>query len=729
MKKLKSWYSFFTDIGLTNCTNKNEQKKIRLLNIFVIIWFHISSLFIALDFWIAPEGKNVDILIHCICITILSSILFLNKKGYSAVGKIIFILLAYSTFYTLSFVVTFSQYTVCYFLLLPLIVMSLYKSNIPSYIMLAICMVTFNLNDLINGIQNATSAVDIQMLKSMDIMFNGKIQKMSVYRLLLMLKDPVVTSLFFASFYLFHYFKRLNEKNEMLLEIEKDKVLNDKIILEKQQEELKELNEFKSHFFVNLSHEIRTPLTLIKAYASKINFNLPKKDNTEKLHIVNDQLLQIQAIVDNIMDLSKLDANKLIINTKPVSLHTFLKKHYSNFKGAFEKKDIHFTLELKCPDLFIDIDYKLMSRGINNLLNNALKFTSTNGSVQLFANNDINGVTIRVQDNGIGIPEIHLNKVFDRFYQHKNHITKSQGTGVGLAFTKSIIEEHGFNIDVTSTPNIATVFSITIPNEATSELSNNIPNKNYKSITPPIINNKKPVILIVDDHPQMRKYIKSLLPDYELLEAEHGKEAIKIIEEHQIDLILTDYMMPIMDGLELVNQLKKRASKTPVIVITARSDDQGKLNMLRLGIDGYLTKPFLEEELLFSVKKSLNSYEIIKETELSQTYEEEVFQKKSNVFIKQLTDIVNENLHDKTFGVDYLADLLNTSKSSLNRKTKLVFGQSPNQIIMEARLQKAKQLLEDDPFILKNQLTQAVGMSNTTYFYKKFEERFGVTNN
>ncbi|WBX74346.1 HAMP domain-containing sensor histidine kinase [Tenacibaculum pacificus] len=246
--------------------------------------------------------------------------------------------------------------------------------------------------------------------------------------------------LFLGVFLIVKFFKKLNNKNEQLLEIEKNKVLEDKILLEEQQIALKELEQFKSHFFVNLSHEIRTPLTLIKGYSSHIVFKDEDTENKQMMKKIQNQTQYIQNIVDNILDLSKLEENKLTLNKKPVDFSLLITKLYTDYQILFYKKNISFTIS-KVPNVNILIDEELFTSAINNLLHNALKFTDKKGKVCINVIYDKN-LYIEIIDNGIGIPVEDMDKIFTRFFQSKNHITKSQGSGIGLSFTKNLIEAH-----------------------------------------------------------------------------------------------------------------------------------------------------------------------------------------------------------------------------------------------------------------------------------------------
>lgn len=233
-------------------------------------------------------------------------------------------------------------------------------------------------------------------------------------------------------------------------------------------------------------------------------------------------------------------------------------------------------------------------------------------------------------------------------------------------------------------------------------------------------------ILIVEDHEQMRSYLKSLFSNVNIIIAENGLIAQHIVKTEKIDLIITDYMMPVMDGYEFVNNIKKLGYKIPVIVITARGDDEGRLNMMRLGIDSYLTKPFLEEELLYTVKKSLKLYKnIISSKEQATTDELKESNQVDQEFYNTLINIIKVKYSLNNFGVDDLANALNISKRTLNRKTKLLLGQTPNQLIIEVRLQKALQIKNVQPDVSKRELAKMVGLTNASYLNKRLEIRFG----
>ena len=271
-------------------------------------------------------------------------------------------------------------------------------------------------------------------------------------------------------------------------------------------------------FFVNLSHEIRTPLTLIQGYANQIYLKASEEINTGKLDIVKAQCKQMQDIINNIMDLSKIESSELQLTPTHINLQPFLEKHFADFEGMFAKKNITFQLNNKVKNTTILIDKELFSKALSNLLSNALKFTSTGGIVSVNANFISNQLILEIKDTGIGIPEYERDFVFKRFYQVKNDITKSQGSGIGLAFTKSIVDAHHFSIKLNSVYDEGTCFSVLIPMEYTKLYNDSLSEQESilfrPSETADALFPKKEIskgvqkILLIDDHEPMRLYLK-----------------------------------------------------------------------------------------------------------------------------------------------------------------------------------------------------------------------------
>jgi len=699
---MKNWYDVLVSLGIRNITQSNSEiKRIKLFNTFCYCWY-ATAVILLLNYLTKSPVLYLNVVVHFVQLIVIILSQYIHAKGHYEIGRFMFALMLIVNSFVFGNFIKKGQLLEFYLILAPAVSLVLTDNKKINYSIFTVAFLCFTIP---NYYFNHYPTIN----------FYG----------------PALVCLFFLFYILTNYFKKQNNQIEKLLELERDKVIADKIILEEQRNKLDQLNEFKSHFFVNFSHEIRTPLTLIQGNASRINLKGSIEENQEKIQNINNQVAQIQNIINNIIDLSKIDSNEFTITCSKVVLQPFLEKHHSEFATLFQKKEIQFDLLMNLPDVSVFMDEDLMSKSINNLLSNALKFTPKKGSVTIDVSLE-KDLIIKIKDTGIGIPAHDVDKVFERFFQSKNDITKSQGSGIGLSFTQSILEAHHFDISLSSVPNEGTIFTITIPKKAiehsvvVSNTNNTIVrNSSTSKIQTQPSKVTKRSILIVEDNEQMRNYLKEVLEDYDITEAENGQEAIEILQHQSFDIIITDYMMPVLDGEGLVLKIKEQELQTPIIVLTARSDQEGKLNMLRLGIDGYLNKPFIEEELHLMIKKSLQSLDTIHTFETTLDEEEKesltVFANKFNV---ELNELIYTYLHSPTFGVEDIALHLNISKSTLNRKTKAILGQTTQELIMEARFQKAKSLLLENPHASKKEIAESVGITNATYFFSKLKERF-----
>lgn len=372
-------------------------------------------------------------------------------------------------------------------------------------------------------------------------------------------------------------------------------------------------------------------------------------------------------------------------------------------------------------------DGKYFERALNNVILNALKYTDKNGNVTLQINEEKESITISIKDDGIGMEAEDLALIFNRFYQAKNHINKSGGSGVGLAFSKEIIENIGGKITVSSSPGKGSTFNILLPKFQNEQEENSVKAKQltkFERLEHFSSANKKTCVLIVDDSYDMRHYVKDVLKEYDCLEAEDGLEALEKIKTNAVDFIVTDYMMPKMDGLELITRLKSMHHLAPILMLTARADSQIKLSILRLGIDDYLLKPFEEEELKIRIKNAVINNKKRTQYQLDQKIDLSNKDPKDDWIESMQTYIFEQSGKNKFTQAD-IAEHFNVSISSLFRRIKSETGLSPNELITEVRLQKAKHLLESRQVHSLKHLVLEVGFKHASYFSKKYYERFG----
>ena len=665
-------------MGSDDTTSSNELKKIILLNIFCYTW-HLFSFFSFLeDFFQSRVNSRTYIGMLLLVLSVQALQYF--KKFYAA--RLLFI------FYMIISILYFANISspselLEYYLLLPPILSLIYIDNRKINIaILIICLLALYIPNLY--------------------------YKHYPYSVLNNMNPPF---LFFSIYIVVSYFKNLNMKNEK--------------ILETKTKELEELDQFKSQFFTNISHEIRTPLTLINGQVAELDQIQDTSPEIKTIQTnIKKQINTITDMVDNVLDLAKMQSSNFSLQLKPMNVSQIVHKLYLNFEPLFKQKKIAFRIEENKFDYITNVDTLFFERTINNIVLNALKYTEK-GEVRISITKENQYIHIAISDTGIGIAKNDLKAVFNRFYQVHNDINTAGGSGVGLAFSKEIIELHGGKLHLESQINIGSVFTIILP-FITSQpaIPKTSPVTEKHRTLKPIHNNNTSAItaLVVDDNYEMRQYVISILQHYSCIEASNGQEALDIIATQQIHFIITDYMMPKLNGYELVTQLKKKNISIPIVMLTAKTDTNTKLGVLKLGIDDYITKPFDREELLTRVQNCIKNY-----TSRNQYNEKNDIELEANDdFIAQLQQYIYEKSHDTNLNQEIIAKEFNLSKSSFYRKIKSETGLTPNNFIKEIRLLKAKEILETKPSILLKQLALEVGFVHDTYFSKIYTDRFGI---
>ncbi len=550
--------------------------------------------------------------------------------------------------------------------------------------------------------------------------------------------------------------RELSEKN-IQIQRQKEKI-------ESQYIKLKELDEAKTRFFANISHEFRTPLTLIQGPLEDVMRSDETKQLTEathfKLRLAHRNIRQLNNLIDQLLDLSKLKAGKLKLKAKKQDIVTYLKRTVNTFESAIpEHKSIKLIFQSQAGQLFLYCDPEKMDQIFNNLISNAIKSIEQTGEITVklaVAEADLAGenaegefATISVTDTGKGISKADLPKIFDRFFRADDSAMQNeQGTGIGLELTRDLVELHGGNISADSESGKGSTFIIKLP----LGISHLEPEEITGDTESPMITPTPPIsdivvkdpssssagdhsnynILIVEDHPEMRQYIKSHLEGkFNITEAGNGKEALKMIEDNLPDLILTDLMMPEMDGMMLLQELRKHKATAdiPIIMLTAKAGDENRLAGFQMKADAYITKPFQAGELIIRIQNLLERSASMKNkyskkvlvVELDKTDIPTADQK----FLQKMKAEVEENLSDSTFGVQQLTDIAFLSERQLRRKLNDLTGLTPVDFIRQIRLQQAKQLLEQHAYNSISEVAAAVGFNNPAYFARLFKKLFG----
>ncbi len=553
---------------------------------------------------------------------------------------------------------------------------------------------------------------------------------------------------------------------------------------------LQELESLKSRFFANLSHEFRTPLMLIKGPVEQLIENYAKQKHgrngqEEQLRIIQRNSSKLQGLIDQLLELSQLEAASIPLKTKYENLTVLLKGIVNAFGYIAEQKNIEFNLACGEEILSAWVDRDKFEKIINNLLSNAFKFTRENGkiSVSLGPDKKNANAVIRISDTGIGIPEDKLERIFDRFYQADDSSRKVfGGSGIGLALVKELVELHKWEISVKSEVDKGTEFTLSVPlggsylDEGEKELEENSGNEN------PVIQNGPQAaevagvkedsvvkeksgetnssgmlsILIVDDSADVRKYLSDVLKSFfesnkiipegsksssgikdslsfiqkrlVLWEAANGESGLKTAAEQMPDLIISDIMMPHMDGIEFCQKIKTdwETSHIPVILLTAKASAESKIEGLETGADDYLTKPFDSRELYVRVKNLLEQRRRLKDKfskEIKIDAEDVTTTSLDNEFLSRAVKIAEENISDAGFDSEAFAKEMFVSRSQLHRKLLAVTGRAPGEFLRLMRLKHAAKLLLENRYSV-TQIALESGFNSPSHFTKAFRQQF-----
>ncbi len=546
----------------------------------------------------------------------------------------------------------------------------------------------------------------------------------------------------------FRYFKSRNANKQQLLQAQT--AINN---------QLSEIDEMKSQFFANISHEFRTPLTLILGPIDTMMAEANKEEDLGRLKVMQRNAHRLQRLINQLLDLSKIDAGNLRLKASHLDIVAMAKGLFFSFQSLSQKNQI--TQQFDCEDdqLFLFFDFEKLEQILMNLLSNAFKFTQTKGMVKMSIkrHNDQQkpGVEIKIADNGIGIPEDHLPYIFDRFYQvNKSEINEYEGTGIGLSLTRELTLLHKGKISVESKPGKGTLFRLWFPlgkehlSEKDIAVTPSVTSMEFGDgqekglpmeaevyadsvANLPSIKNQ-PLLLIVEDHHDLREYIKrGFSQRYRILEATNGTEGVSRALADIPDLIISDIMMPKMNGYQLCKTLKSdlRTSHIPIILLTAKSDEKHKIQGLENEADDYLVKPFNTKELQIRVRNLIqsrlklqslfSSSVVIKPKEIDVSSMEEVF-------LQQLMDYMETHVGDEKLSVDRLSSLMGMSRVHLHRKMQALMNCAPSTFIQRFRLERARDLLAKNTGTIA-EIAYEVGFSSPTYFTKCFKEYYGKT--
>lgn len=496
-----------------------------------------------------------------------------------------------------------------------------------------------------------------------------------------------------------------------------------------------ELDSIKSKFFTNISHEFRTPLMLIKGPISELRKGLSNATQQHLADLAESNANKLLKMINEILDLSKLEANKMELDMKLLDVIPFLKGLYHSFESLATAKNIQLKFKSDLESLAMAVDKDKLESIFVNLTSNAIKYTHHGGEVNFTITRQRNDAIFNITDNGIGIAKQDLSKIFERFYRvNDEHDTSF---GIGLALVKELVLIHEGKITVKSDNREGSNFEVRLP----------IITKGFDKI---VVSQHSPVlipketlvensvkksenhILLIEDNAEVRAFIKmQLAAKYHVSEAENGIKGIKKAKEMQPDLIISDVMMPGKSGYEVTAALKNDISTShiPIILLTAKASQKEKTDGLEMGADAYLTKPFELHELeiridnLIKLRRELRSrFASAIQIKASEVTENSIDQQ----FMEKLMQIIEENIPNEDFTIDYLGKEIGLSTRQLSRKLKALINQTPNDFIKSIRLQRAAELLKQDAGNVSD-VAFKTGFTSTAYFVANFKKQYGIT--
>ena len=538
---------------------------------------------------------------------------------------------------------------------------------------------------------------------------------------------------------------------------------------------LQELDELKTRFFTNISHELRTPLTLILGPLTELMVSPIAPDPGalgEQVGLMHRHASRLLVLINQLLDIARLEAGQLRRHARPTNLGAFVRNSVAAFDSLAASRGVRLWAVVPEAPLVASIDHDQLEKVLTNLLGNALKFTPAGGKVQVSLLADAAQAVLTVADTGPGIPAAHLPLIFERFYQVDDSPGRRHaGSGIGLALVKELVALHGGTVAVHSTEGMGTTFVVHLPtgiealhmhseapppadlpdgaaSRAGAGLDQSAPVPAWgRELAAPAAENvlraaksaissedaahdDRPLILVVDDHADMRGYLTSCLStDFRVVTAEEGEAGLAVIAETLPDLVVSDLMMPGLDGLALCQRLKtdERTSHIPVVLLTARTSDDSRLAGLALGADDYLTKPFHPEELRVRVRNLLRQ-----RAQLRQRFAREITLQPRDIaitsadeaFLTRALAVVEQELANPAFDVEHFAAALHLSRIQLYRKLKALTDQAPTDFVRTLRLRRAAQLLAAHAGNVADVAYQ-VGFNNLSYFSKCFREQFG----
>jgi signal transduction histidine kinase/DNA-binding response OmpR family regulator len=495
-------------------------------------------------------------------------------------------------------------------------------------------------------------------------------------------------------------------------------------------QKLNELNKLKSRFFANISHEFRTPLTLIKSPVQSLQSEINNENHQKKLHLIEKNSNRMLELVDQLLELSKIDSGNLKLILKEGNINSFLNSIIEPFKFQAKEHKLNFKSSIEKNNVNHHFDKDVIEKIVTNLLSNAFKYSDKNEVIIFSSSIEDNNLKIEISNTGTELKKEDLSKLFERFYQKNNN---KQGAGIGLALVKELVALYKGKIN-TRIENNTLIFTIILPFENSNSNAVIISNENKISAIENTINseNELPILLIVDDNQDIRNILKDIFKNqFVVLEAEDGERAIKIARKEIPDCIISDVMMPKMSGFDFTKNIKSNelTSFIPVVLLTAKTSEESHLEGLQSSADAFLTKPFNHEIVKTTVLQLISERK-----KLQERYSQELVLKPIDIvinsidekFLEKLQEVLDIQLSNADFSTDDFATKIGMSRMQLHRKLKSLFGVSATEFLRNQRLKTAAELLKKGNGNISD-IAYSVGFNDVSYFSKCFKEIYLCT--
>lgn len=514
---------------------------------------------------------------------------------------------------------------------------------------------------------------------------------------------------------------------------------------------LKELEHTRTDFFTNITHEFRTPLTVIQGFSRLLqnNGDLSEKEKSAYLQAIGRQSNNLLNLVNQLLDVTKLKSGKEKPVWKRGDIISYLRMTAETFRLFAEEKKVSLVFYSDIEELEMDFIPFYIDKIVSNLLSNAVKHTRSGDRIDFIVIKGTrpNTIVIRVADTGEGIPKEDLKRIFEMFYQSDN-ARNTAGTGIGLAFTQMMVEKMNGEIEVDSELGKGTAFIVTLPLKNNSllniaPLQDPTPYSLFTEMEKPLEedfvveeeNTENPIVLVVEDNKDVNRYIRTLLnKEYNVITASNGQEGLEMAEKHIPDVVVTDVMMPVKDGTQFCCEMKQNVmlNHIPVIMLTAKTDDEDRIKGLKCGAEAYIKKPFYPEELFACItnllegrRKIIQKYRNTLENNLSDTRNK--IESDSNLkYLQTITDIIYAEMQNPALNSTFLAEKMAVSISQLNRKLNGITGQSTVSYILKVKLVKAKKMLQDSSNSVAD-VADICGFYDANYFSRVFKKEFGMS--